>query len=450
MHKCIHCGREFEGDHCGCEGERKAQAMARINIDDERAQAVKAEKDRVKEINAIGRGHKVMDLAAKYIDEGKSVEEFRAAVLDKLGTKPVDLGMNQREEQAYSLTRAINVAAGIDKGDCFELEVHNEISKKLGRNSKGIFVPLNLKSRVMNAGPLTTGASPNGAPLVPHVLMPMIDILRNRMLVRQMGATVLSGLRGTIDLPRMSGASTLSWTGENPGADVGDSVETFELLTLSPKTAQANVPFTRQMLAQSSEDVEMIVRDDLIKVAAIGLDKAAISGTGAGNQPTGILNTTGIGDVAMGANGGVPDWPSIVALEGKVDTANALVGNLGYLSTPGIKSKMKTAPKDGTYPVFIWENGGSDPGFGEMNGYRAGATNQVPANLTKGTSNNCHAIIFGNWADLMIGEFGVIELIADPYSKKKQGIIEVTSFIMVDIGVRHPVSFAAIQDALAQ
>lgn len=84
-----------------------------------------------------------------------------------------------------------------------------------------------------------------------------------------------------------------------------------------------------------------------------------------------------------------------------------------------------------------------------LNGYRAMASNQVPGNLTKGTANAiCSAILFGNWADLMIGEWGVIEIIADPFSKKKQALVEVTSFNLCDIGLRHEESFAAMKDAL--
>jgi hypothetical protein len=81
---------------------------------------------------------------------------------------------------------------------------------------------------------------------------------------------------------------------------------------------------------------------------------------------------------------------------------------------------------------------------GLMNGYRAVASSNVSAvmNGSAATGGAEQGLIFGNWSDLLIGTWGALELVTDPYSKKKQGLIEVTSFQLADIAVRHGASFA--------
>lgn len=456
---CEHCGKSKADCTCGGRGHAPVAGGTQtptVNIGEERAK----ERKRVQEIQAIAEPFRSMagipDLEQQFINGDRSVEEFSHAILDKIraagaspaGVQPVSLDLTEREHKQYSILRAINMAAGIIEADGLEMDIHREIVKKLnGRETKGLYIPMQL--RTLQRAPLTTATSGAGTGYtVATELRDMIELLRAKMLVRAMGAQVLSGLTSNVAFPRQTGAATLYWTGENPGADVSESNLTTDQVTLSPKTAQATTQYSRQLLQQSSIDIEGFVRNDLSAVGALGLDSAAINGTGASNQPRGILSTSGIGSVAGGTNGATPTWANIVALEAAVATANADVGTLGYLSTTKARGYLKTTPKFASTGTPIWEKGGAD-GFGEMNGYKAGATTQVPSNLVKGTSGAvCSGIIFGNWADLLIGEFGVMEIIADPYSKKKQGLVEVTSIMMCDIAVRHPASFAAMVDAL--
>ncbi len=74
----------------------------------------------------------------------------------------------------------------------------------------------------------------------------------------------------------------------------------------------------------------------------------------------------------------------------------------------------------------------------------------MPSNLTKGTSTTiCSAIIFGNFEELIYGQWGDMEVVVDPYTQARRGNILITPYLMMDVGVRHPVSFAAIKDVLA-
>ena len=152
-----------------------------------------------------------------------------------------------------------------------------------------------------------------------------------------------------------------------------------------------------------SIDVESFVRNDLATVLALAIDLAAINGSGSNNQPTGILNTSGIGSVAGGTNGLAPAWSHLVDLESAVSIANADVGTLGYLTNAKVRGKLKQTSKVSGQNGFIWEAGNTP-----VNGYMAGVSNQVPSNLTKGSSSGvCSAILFGNFADLIIGQVSV-------------------------------------------
>ncbi len=397
----------------------------------------------------------IKDLERQFIDNGRSVAEFNSALLEKMGERTsepaptadkLDLELNDQEQRQFSIIRAMNaVATGDWEKAGLEREVSRTIAKQLGRDTDGVFVPTSLRMQrdVMEVGTTTTGGH-----TVQTEVQDIISLLRNRMMVRQMGAQVLSGLTGNLSFPRQDSANSLSWVGENPGSDVSDTNLTFDQVSMSPKTAQASTAYSRQLLVQSSADIENFVRNDLATINALGIDLAAINGSGSNNQPRGILNTTGIGSVVGGTNGAAPDWADIVQLETEVAVDNADVGNLAYLTNAKVRGKLKVTEKASGTAQYIWGDSG-EAGMGMMNGYRAGVSNQVPGNLTKGTADSiCSAIIFGNWADLMIGEWGAMELLVDPYRLKKQGLIEITSFILVDMALRHPESFAAMKDAL--
>ena len=166
----------------------------------------------------------------------------------------------------------------------------------------------------------------------------------------------------------------------------------------------------------------------------------AFNGSGASNEPTGILNVTGIGDVAGGTNGAVPTFANIVELESDVAGANALRGSLAYVTTPGIVGALKTATVDSGSGRFVIE--------GMMaNGYDVLQTINIPSALTKGTSNDCHAVIFGNFEDLILAYWSGVSLTVDNFTNAVNGQIRVIAQQWMDVGVRHAGSFAAMKDA---
>lgn len=427
-------------------------AMTDINVEDIRRQAEVDSNKRVAEIIALGELHAARGgekLASEAIRSGHSVEQFRAALLEKIASAPTptaDIGLTRKEAQNFSFLRAINALA--NPGDrraqdaaAFERECSDAFAQKAGRAAQGFFVPAEVQRRDLEVG---TGNGSTAGKLVATNLLAanFIELLRNRMMVAQMGAQMLTGLSGNIAIPRQTGGATSYWVAES-GAPT-ESAAAFDQVAMSPKTVGAFSDISRKLLLQSSIDVESFVRSDLASVLALAIDLAAINGSGSSNQPTGILATSGIGDVAGGDNGLAPAWAHIVELETDVAVSNADVGALGYLTNAKVRGKLKGTSKVANQNGFIWEAGDAP-----LNGYRAGVSNQVPSNLTKGTSNGvASAIIFGNWADLIIGQWGTLDLMVDPYSGSTSGTVRVVALQDVDIAVRHAASFSAMKDAL--
>lgn len=461
MEKCAICGADLVNGVCpkNCSTTRSADAQG-PDLQVLRDEAGKIERSRTQEILSLGKQYELdANFINKHISEGTDINIFRSLVLKEIanaGTRVTTPELTEKEQKQYSIVRAMRAAAGLCRRDeaGFEYEVSEAMGKFLSRGTEGVFVPTGLSlypikglSDVKRTAALdtTTGGTEKAGYNVATQVMPIIELLRNKMLVMQLGAQVLA-VRNPISFPRQAGAVTLAWTAENPGSDASDTYAVFEQLLLTPKTGIATTQYTKQLLMESSNDIENFVRNDLAMVNAIGIDYAAING-GGGSAPTGILQTSGIGAIAGGTHGLAPAWSHIVGLESEVAVDNADYGNLAYLTNTKVRGVLKQTLKTAGVSGYIWENG--EGGFGSMNGYRAAATTQVPSTLTKGGSTGvCSAIIFGNWAEVIIAEFGVMEIIVDPYAKKKQALIEVTSTIFADVGLRHVQSMAAMKDAL--
>ena len=398
---------------------------------------------RIREIEAMGEAHGQRDMARDFINSGKGLDEFRGQLLSTIAStsKPegsAEIGLTEAETKDFSVVRAINALVTNDWTDAgFELEASRAVADKVGKKAQGIYIPMEVQKRDLTVGTATAGGN-----LVATDLLggSFIDLLRNKMMVMQAGAQMLTGLTGNVAIPRQSGGATAYWVAEN--GNVTESNQTFDQVTLSPNTVGAMTDISRRLLLQGSVDVENLIRNDLATTLALELDRAAINGSGSSNQPTGILNVSGIGDVAGGTNGLAPTFAHMIELETDVAAANADLGALGYMTNATIRGTLKQTEKASSTGQFVWDDG-------TMNGYTALATNQVPSNLTKGTSSDCSAVIFGNWNDLIIGQWGALDILVDPYTGGASGAVRVRAMQDVDIAVRHAASFSAMQDALA-
>jgi HK97 family phage major capsid protein/HK97 family phage prohead protease len=401
-----------------------------------RAEAAEAERSRIAGISALCDKHNMTDLGRQLIESGRSIDEARAAVLDKLDIKqePVtmsaaEIGLTEKESRSFSFLRAINYLANpTDRSArdaaAFEIEASDAAAAKLGRQSRGITIPQDVLRR-----DLTVGAATAGGNLVATELDAgsFIDLLRNASALDQAGATVLTGLTGNVAIPRQSGAGTAYWVAESGSPT--ESQQTVDQVSLTPKTVAAFTDYSRRLMIQSSIDVENMVRSDLARVLALKIDLAGLYGTGSNGEPLGLKLTTGIGTENFAAT--IPTFAEVVALESDVATANALLGSPVYLMNAAMRGGLKTKAKDAGSGLFVMEGN-------EVNGYRGVLSNQVESG----------DLWFGNFADLIIGYFSGLDLMVDPYTHSTSGTVRVVAMQDVDIAVRHPESFSRGNDTL--
>lgn len=389
------------------------------------------------------------ELALRSIQAGHTVEQFQAEAIRAMASKPLptsDIGLTDKEARSFSVVRAIAALANpsdqaAQRAAAFEREASDAVAKVTGKASRGFYLPTDVQKAQRRD--LTAGTNNAGGYTVATEMRAgdFIDALRNAMVIMGMGTRMLTGLVGNIAIPKLSAGATHYWVAEN--AAPTESQQTLAQVTMTPKTVGAFTDISRRLLLQSSLDVEQMVRDDLAKVIGLAVQGAAINGSGSSNQPSGLLTLVTAG-VVGGTNGLAPTWANIIALETAVAVANADSGTMGYLTNTKVRGKLKGTEKFGSTGMPVWE-AGSTP----LNGYQAAVTNAVPSNLTKGSSSGvCSAILFGNWADLMIGMWGSLDLMVDPYSGSTAGTVRVVALQDVDIAVRNVESFATMVDAL--
>lgn len=349
---------------------------------------------------------------------------------------------NQHEERELRGFSFIKFMREASEGQLtgFENEMHQEGTRELkneaGEAARGFVIPKKILSRASAGQNITTAG--DGGNLTNVLPVMYVDALKNALILPAMGATYLTGLTGTLPIVR-GGLFTASWYGE--GSADSDNKAAITKILMTAKRLSATGAFSKELLNQSSISVENWVLKGLVNANALAILTAVINGSAP--APTGILGISGIGDVAGGANGAVPTWANIVGLESAVANSNADLGSLGYLTNSKVRGLMKQTLKVSGVAGYIWDND-------QMNGYKCGVTNAVPSTLVKGGSGAvCSAIIFGNFADLLIGEWGGLDVVVDPYSLKKQGDVEITVDTFVDVAVGHTASFAAMKDALA-
>lgn len=415
-----------------------AAAGAGVLTDEQRSQAQTLQK----EIEGID-----SDIASAEMVEAEEIRQAEETARQRR-TKAETKTPEEKAAKQYSLLRAIRTVADGKQLDGLEKEMQDEALKEFRASnitpSGTLQVPRFIASperRDMTAGTTTAGGY-----TVPTELAELIPILQPRLAVQQAGATMLTGLTGNIDFPRNDADAAAVWEGENDAN--AETSPTFDRLQMSPNRLGAFTDISKQLMVQSSIDVENFIRRRLNFAIAKALDYALINGDGSTIPITGILNTSGIGSVAIGTDGGAPLWSHIVGLETEVAVDDADMGTLSYLTTPGVRGKLKQTEKASSTGQFVWEN--DNPGMvqmGSLNGYRAFASTQVPKTLTKGSGTNLHAIIFGNFAELMVGQWAGIDLVVDPYSGAKNALVTLVVNSWWDAAVRHAASFSAVKDA---
>lgn len=418
--------------------QRKQKALR-----DERAVVV----DEATKLNESGSNAARVDELIKRAEElqaeidGLQPEIEREQKLELMGAeraaeKPQSfIGMPEKDLRNYRLTRAIMALVRRDwTGAELELEASKAVAQQLRREPNGFYVPFDVQEYRPEQRDLdtTTGA---GAKSTTFMGGSLIDALRNALVLRRAGATFMTGLTGTVQIPKVTSKHQWYWVGE--GLAPTESNITLGQVELAPKTIGAWQEFTRQLLAQTSLDIEMLVRNDIGMMLAEGLDYTSLYGNAVGNpnSPDGLVNISGVATPAGGLT-----WAGVVNLETEVQVANAAGANMAYLTNAKVRGKLKqTARLSNTDSVFIWNDDET------LNGYPALVSNIVEDNA--GVGNNESYLWFGNWPMLLIGTWGTIDILVDPYSQSTTGKTRVIGFMEADVDVRHAEGFGYVTGA---
>jgi HK97 family phage major capsid protein len=375
-------------------------------------------------------------------DEARAVAPFTPRPV----TDPNLVGLSDGETRDYSLVRAIRAQMTGDWSDAgLEREASDEIAKRLSKTAGGFFVPTEIQQkRAMTSGDATFAGD-----LIQTTVLgsSFIELLRHRLAVVQAGATYLGGLTGNIAIPRQTAAGTFYWVGATDNSVItAASNPTVDQVTMTPHVGGAYTDIGRSLILQSSVDVENMVRNDLAKIIALGIDAAALSGSGTPPVPKGIASQSSVGSVVGGTNGAAPTWANIVGLETAVAAADADLGSMAYIVNAKTRGYLKSTPKVATYSAaMMWDNSSPDA---PVNGYKTVVSNQVRSTLTKASGSGLSEIFFGNFADLIIGQWGTLDILVDPYTGGTAGTVRIIALQDVDVCVRHGESFARMADAV--
>jgi HK97 family phage major capsid protein len=418
----------------------QSQAAAGTNAET-RLDPLDVEKQRRTAIGNLCKANKIDSrIEDQWVRDGVRLEEVAdkiLGVIEERGkhkpTAASDLGLSRAETARFSLFNAIrylrrptpeNTAAA-----AYELDCSRALAKRLDRADSGnIFIPGEVLQRPVGAAAqraMATQPGSKGGYLVDTTNMGFIDILRNRSVSMNLGARRLPGLVGNVTLPRQTGKGTVTWQGgDNTSVSAAD--QALGQLSMTPKTAIAITDVSEQLLRQSTPDAEGFVMTDLASCIAIdGVDYAVINGTG-GAQPLGIKNTTG---VTTGQDASSATYAKMLAFPAVAGGVNAIRGNPGWVTNIAGASVLMQKQRFSNTDTPLWDGNLLD---GSLVGFRAMSSEQL-------ASGN---IIFGSWDEVVIGEWGVLELATDTGGTRFNAAqVGIRAMWMVDVLVRYPQAF---------
>ncbi|HDP4807090.1 phage major capsid protein [Pseudomonas aeruginosa] len=401
--------------------QRSAKVAAMKNLVDKAgAESRDLSADEIKQFDALKSEERTL---GEQIDRAEYLQEVERRAMGE----PVSSNACTDFEKLAGGVSVVKVIRAQMEGrslDGAEAEYAQEAERRSGRKAEGAFVPMRaLETRA--DGVNTTTTAPQIVPTV-HRADQYIEPLRERLLARQLGVRVLTGLSGNIVIPKFGSGLTLGWVGENEPVPEGEM--TFGNVELSPKHTGGKTEMSRQLIQQSSPGIEQLVRDDLSYLVAKAIDLALINGTGA-KQPLGVLNAPGTQTGTLTS----ADWPSILALPELLELVNANAVN--WLTTPQVKTKLAAAEKvPGSGSGFLYQGG-------QMADLPLAATKQVPADT----------LILGDWSQVLLGVWSELDILVNPYAEPaySRGGVQVRAMATVDVAIRHPEGFVIVKNALA-
>lgn len=325
---------------------------------------------------------------------------------------------------------------GMAPKEGFYGEIHQEAKREAVKRGVGELQGIGIPSFMQRGVDAATAATASN--LIPTEQMSFTPALRPMTLLQTLGATFLTDLVGTVELPAGDGLTAASFYTETGTAS--ESTPTTKKPTLTPHRLATWSKSTLQLMRQSSISVADWLEREILSAEARKVEEVALLGGGT-NEPTGILAMTGPTVVAMGTNGGNLTRAALLDLEKSLEVENADDGMVKLLTTPGVKAFLKNLITASGVGPMVWTDQNT------VIGYDAYKSNLMPKTLTKGTASGvCHAAILGDWSKLIVGSWGLRDLTVDNISKKKSGEMEIVLNSFWDVQVVHKQGFAVIKD----
>jgi HK97 family phage major capsid protein len=288
---------------------------------------------------------------------------------------------------------------------------------------------------VLNQRDLTVGSagSNSGGAVVQTTVQPeFAAFLQPFSACVKLGATVLDGLKGNVEIPVARAGVPLAWNAEL--APAAESDPQLGSVSLSPKNVTASITVSRQLLVQSV-GAEAWVKKELAQAFATELDRIALLGSGASGQALGILNTATAQSVTFGA---AATWAKVVSFEQLAGQANAIRENCAWIVGTATRSKWKQALKGTSGAIgYIMDSDHT------VNGYRAEATSKL---------DSTNQVVYGDFSELYIGTWGAdaLGLTIDGVTQARTGKVVITANCFCDAVLRRPNVFVASTDSGAQ
>jgi HK97 family phage major capsid protein len=346
-----------------------------------------------------------------------------------------------RDLAKYSILKAVRSALPANKGGVelsgIEKEMHQQAvneARAAGKSVEGVGIPQMLLERRDNSITQPTQPEDGSAVIERSPLRPVIDLLRPRTPLRALGAQFLTGLTGNVPVPTMTQGAVATWKGEIDELD--KSNQKFSSTEMTPHRLGTFAIRSLQFLAQTAPSVETMLRTDIENAMMQALELAAINGSGSNGEPLGILNTSGVNVFDTGANGTAPSRALLVGLQALVEDQNVRMDSPGFLINVLTKATLLNTKIDAGSGLFLMGDAGT------LLGEQVGVTSLMPKNLTKGTGTNLSAAVYGNWRDLLIGQWGGLDITVDPYTLATKGQVRIIIQSFFDVLVQRPKAFA--------
>lgn len=342
--------------------------------------------------------------------DGKPVNAFK----DVHYIKPVKFSLLKSVRDMANGIKLDNAAADINV-------MGREEFRRAGVNPQGSII---LPSYYEGRANILAGTATAGQEIVQEDKRAILPPLVDKLIFSQAGATFMPGLVGNVSIPSYAGTA-VAWKGEVTTAVDGGGA--FTEVNFTPKRLTGFINVSKTFLAQDGVGAERLLLDNIANAVARMLEKTILGpSTVSADQPSGIgykLNAASASTKAV-LTGATITWAKMVGLEKDVDTSNALQGNLAYMTNAIGRGILKTVDK-GT------SNDTGDYLMSEdnyMNGYPVLVTNSIVS--TYGTAGDGNMVVFGNWADLMIGQWGGYDITIDPYTaaKTNQVVIVINAY----------------------